>query len=298
MVAHGEREALHNMRLGVAGRSLVVASLCAAAGALWATAAFAVDADPAKEKAEVDMGPLADLDILWKDPQPPDESDVLLLERANNEYKTSEFECAFTLYETNGRESWSQYQFDPRTTPQWRVLATSDPQADQPDGDESDSEKGEQESSAGEGEDEDPSLPSLPDRRPTVSFLDELDRFFQGEGTLSILQERESLTVFGLVPDVNGKGVAKHLKKMRPRIVIVVSHGRPMIEATDLSITKTFSPQFGIRITDWRVTEISEYNEATESVVVTYRSAAMKGRALRVVPIRQTTMQWYDDFTC
>ena len=277
------------MRLEVAGRSLVVASFALLAVALSATAAFAADADPAKEKAEVDMGPLADLDVLWEDPQPPDESDVLLLERANNEYKTGESECAFTLYETNGRESWSQYRFDPRTTPQWRMLATSDPQADQLDGDESDGEKGEQEPSAWEGED---------DRHPTISLLNYADRFFQGEGTLSILQEREGLTVFGLVPDVNGKDVAKHLKKMRPRIVIVVSHDGPRIEATDLSITKTFSPQFGIRITDWRVTEISEYNEATESVVVTYRSAAMKGRALRVVPIRQTMMQWYDDFTC
>ena len=286
------------MRLGVAGRSLVVASFALLAGALWATAAFAIDANPAKEKAEVDMGPLADLDELWEDPQPPDDSDVLLLERANYEYKTSEFECAFTLYETNGRESWSQYQFDPRTTPQWRVLATSDPQADQPDGDESYGEKGEQEPSAGEGEDDAPSLRPEDDRHPTISLLDYADRFFQGEGTLSILQEREGLTVFGLVPDVNGKDVAKHLKKMRPRIVIVVSHGRPTIEATDISITKTYSPQFGIRITDWRVTEISEYNEATESVVVTYRSVAVKGRALRVVPIRTTMMQWYDDFTC
>ena len=290
------------MRLGVAGRSLVVASFALLASALWATAAFAADADPAKEPdqkgSEVDMGPLADLDVLWEDPRPPDESDVLLLERANNEYKTSESECAFTLYETNGRESWSQYQFDPRTTPQWRVLATSDPQADQLDGDESDGEKMEQELSTEEGEDD--ATPRLPenDRHPTISYLDHLDRYFQGEGTLSILQEREGLTVFGLVPDVNGKGVAKHLKKMRPRIVIVVSHERPTIEATDVSITKTYSPQFGIRITDWRITEISEYNEATESVVVTYRSAAMKGRALRVVPIRQTMMQWYDDFTC
>lgn len=277
---------------------LSIAALLAAAYTFLGTAAFAVDADPAKEKAEVDMGPLADLDVLWEDPQPPDESDVLLLERANNEYKTSEFECAFTLYETNGRESWSQYQFDPRATPQWYTLATSDPQADQPDGDESDGEKGEQEPSAGEGEDEDPPLPSLPDRRPTVSFLDELDRFFQGNGTLSILQERKGLTVFGLVPDVSGKNVEKDLKKSRPRLVIVVSHERPTIEATDLSITKAFSPQFGIRITDWRITEISEYNEATDSVVVTYRSAALKGRALRVVPIRTTIMQWYDDFTC
>ena len=242
--------------------------------------------DLGEKRMDVEMGPLADLDALWRTPSVPNEVDVLLLERANSEFSTSESMCAFTLWETNGRDSWSQRRFDPRATPQWRVVSRSEAQTDELD---------EEEEAGGEEDDQDPSYA----RHPTIGALDDLDRFFKGGGGhLSILLEREDLTVFGLVPDVDGKNVPKRVKKMRPKIAIVVSHDRPMISATDVMITKPWSPKFGIRITHWRVTEINEYNEATDSIVVAHRSFAMRGRAFRVARFQNTMMQWYGDFKC
>lgn len=236
---------------------------------------------------DVEIGPLSDLDTLWANPSEADESQVLLLERANSLFKAGESECAFTLWETNGRQSWSQHRFDPRAAPKWRVVSTSDVQAEEPDDDDDQDRRDEG--------DQEPAYA----RQPTIDALDDLDRFFQGsDGALSILQEQEDLTVFGLVPDIRGKDVPKRVKKMRPRLTIVVSHDRPMITATDIVITKPYSPKFGLRFTDWRVTEINEYNEVTNSAVVAYRSFAMQGRVFRIARFQHTMTQWYDEFSC
>ena len=241
--------------------------------------------DSSERPADVEMGPLADLDALWRNPRVPNEVDVSLLERANSAFKTDEPQCAFTLWETNGQDAWSQRRFDPRAAPQWRVVSTSAPQASPPDREE-------------EGDQEDDQDPASA-RHPTIGLLDDLDRYFEGgAGTLSILLAAEDLTVFGLVPDFDGEKVPKRVKKMRPRITIVVDHDRPMISAADSAITKPYSPKFGLRFTHWRVTEINEYNEATDSIVVAYRSLGMRGTAFRLAKFQNTMMQWYDDFAC
>lgn len=260
---------------------LVVAWLALLAGAPAAMAGF----DASERPADVEMGPLADLDALWRSPRVPNEVDVSLLERANSAFKTDEPQCAFTLWETNGQDSWSQRRFDPRAAPQWRVVATSDPQPSQVDREE-------------EGNQEDDQDPAYP-RHPTIGPLDDLDRYFEGSaGTLSILLEAEDLTVFGLVPDFDGEKVPKWAKKTRPRITIVVDHERPMISAVDSAITKPYSPKFGLRFTHWRLTEINEYNEATDSIVVAHRSLGMRGTVFRLAKFQNTMMQWYDDFAC
>lgn len=269
--------------------SLVGSLLALLASVPAATAAFTIDVDPSEERMEVEMGPLSDPDILWDNPRVPNKVDVLLLERAKSEFKASESKCAFTLWETNGRESWSQHRFDPHTTPQWRVVSRSDAVPKEP---------AEVAVDQGEENSEDSQDPAYA-RHPTVGALDDLDRFFEGgEGTLSILLERKDLTVFGLVLDVTGKRVTKRVKKSRPRIAIVVSHDRPMISAVDVTITRPYSPKFGVRFTQWRVTEINEYSEEANSAIVAYRSFDLRGRVFRLARFQHTTMQWYDDFTC
>lgn len=271
--------------------SLVVSSLALLASMPAATARFTIDVDPSEKRMEVEMGPLSDLDVLWDSSRVPKEVDVLRLERAKSDFKASEQKCAFTLWETNGRDSWSQYRFDPRTTPQWRIVSKSDTS-------EVPSQEPEVALNQERGSAEDSQDPAY-GRHPTVGALDDLDRFFEGSGgTLSILSKTKDLTVFGLVPDVKGKRVPKRIKKMRPRIAIVVTHDRPMISATDLTITRPYSPKFGLRFTHWRVTEINEYNEEADSAVVAFRSMAMRGRAFRLARFQNTLMQWYDDFTC
>lgn len=263
--------------------SLVVAGLALLVGVPAATTGFAA---PSEKPVAVEMGPLSDLDALWRNPGVPNEVDVLLLERANSEFKTNQSMCAFTLWETNGRDSWSEHRFDPRATPQWRVVSRSDAQADNLD---------REEEGSNTEDDQDPAYA----RYPTIGALDDLDRHFEGGGgTLSILLQREDLTVFGLVPNSDGKNVPKRAKERPVKIAIVVSHDRPMITAIDLVNTKAYSPKFGLRVVHWRVTEINEYNEATDSIVVAYRSFAMRGRVYRLVPFQSTMMQWYDDFIC
>lgn len=268
--------------------SLVVSLLALLACVPATTAGFAIDVDPSEKRMEVELGPLSDLDVLWDSPRVPNEIDVLLLERANSKFKESEPKCAFTLWETNGRDSWSQHRFDPRTTPQWRMVSRSDTP-----------EVPSQEPEAALNQEEEDNQDPAYARHPTIGALDDLDRFFEGSGgTLSILSKTKDLTVFGLVPGLKGKQVPKRVKKMRPRIAIVVTHDRPMISATDLTITRPYSPRFGMRFTHWRVTEINEYNEEADSAVVAFRSMAMRGRAFRVARFQNTLMQWYDDFNC
>lgn len=271
--------------------SLAVSLLALLASVPAATAGFAFDVDPSEKSMEVEMGPLSDPDVLWANPRVPDEVDVLLLERAKSEFKASKSQCAFTLWETNGRESWSQHRFDPRTTPQWRVVSRSDT-LEVPNQEPEVARSLEEHST---GDSEDPAY----DRHPTVGMLDDVARVFEGsEGTLSVLLEKENLTVFGLVPVVKGKPVRQSIIKSRPRIAIVVNHDRPMISATDLTITRPYSPKFGMRITQWRVTEINEYNDEADSAVVAHRSFDIRGRVFRLARFQSTKMQWYDDFTC